>query len=47
MGRRAKERIVSEQRDALLAKYGSELLKKYPYKVYTEKIKDIDPLDIP
>jgi hypothetical protein len=47
MGRRVKERIVSEQRDALLAKHGNELLKKYPYKVYTEKIKDIDPLDIP
>ena len=47
MGRRAKERIVSEQRDALLAKYGDELLKKYPYKIYAEKIKDIDPLDIP
>ncbi|MFH1882074.1 MAG: hypothetical protein ABIL62_05110 [Planctomycetota bacterium] len=47
MGQRAKEKIVSEQRDALLAKYGSELLKKYPYKVYTQKIKDIDPLDIP
>jgi len=47
MGQRVKERIVSEQRDALLAKHGNELLKKYPYKVYTEKIKDIDPLDIP
>jgi len=47
MGRRVKERIVSEQRDAVLAKYGDELLKKYPYKIYTEKIKDIDPLDIP
>jgi hypothetical protein len=47
MGRRAKERIVSEQRDAILTKYGDELLKKYPYKIYTEKIKDIDPLDIP
>jgi len=47
MGQRVKERIVSEQRDALLAKYGDELLKKYPYKIYTEKIKDIDPLDIP
>lgn len=45
--RRVKERIVSEQRDALLAKYGNELLKKYPYQVYTEQIKDIDPLDIP
>jgi len=47
MGRRVKERIVSEQRDAILAKYGDEQLKKYPYKAYTEKIKDIDPLDIP
>ncbi len=45
--RRVRERIVNEQRDALLAKYGNELLKKYPYKVYTQKIKDIDPLDIP
>jgi hypothetical protein len=45
--RRVKERMVNEQRDALLAKYGSELLKKYPYQVYTEQIKDIDPLDIP
>ncbi len=47
MGQRVKEKIVSEQRDALLAKYGNELLKKYPYQVYTEQIKDIDPLDIP
>ena len=47
MGQRVKERIASEQRDALLAKYGDELLKKYPYKIYSEKIKDIDPLDIP
>ncbi len=47
MGQRVKERIVSEQRDALLTKYGNELLKKYPYKIYTEQIKDIDPLDIP
>ena len=47
MGQRVKEKIVSEQRDALLAKYGDELLKKYPYKIHAEKIKDIDPLDIP
>ncbi len=47
MGRRVKERMASERREALLAKYGDELLKKYPHKVYTEKIKDIDPLDIP
>ncbi len=47
MGRRVKERIASERRDALMAKYGDELLKKYPHKIYTKKIKDIDPLDIP
>jgi len=47
MERRAKERMLSEQREALLAQYGKELLKKYLYKVYAERIKDIDPLDIP
>jgi hypothetical protein len=47
MERRIKDRILSEQREALIAQYGSELLKKYPYKIHQEKIKDIDPLDIP
>ncbi len=47
MERRAKEKMLSEQREALLAQYSNELLKKYLYKIYAEKIKDIDPLDIP
>ena len=47
MEQRAKERLLSEQREALQAKYGETLLKKYPHKIYTERIKDINPLDIP
>ncbi len=42
-----KWRIVSEQRNAALAKYRQELLKKYPYEIYADRIKDIDPLNIP
>ena len=47
MEQRVKEEMLTEQRKNLLDEYGKELLKKYPYKVYAEKIKDIDPLDIP
>lgn len=42
-----KNRIMTEQKDALLAKYREELLRKYPYQIYADKIKDIDPLNIP
>ena len=42
-----KNRIMSEQNKASLARYGEELLKKYPYQIYHERIEDIDPLDIP
>ncbi len=42
-----KWRIVAEQRNAALAEYRQELLKKYPYKIYADRIKDIDPLNIP
>ena len=42
-----KSRIMSEQNKALIAQYGKELLKKYPYQIYADKIKDLDPLDIP
>ena len=41
-----KNSIMSEQREAILAGYGRRLLKKYPYKIYTRRIKNIDPLDI-
>ena len=41
------DRIKTEQRNALLARYNKELLRKYAYKIYLDRIKDIDPLDIP
>lgn len=47
MSNRVKDKIMSERREALLAEYRRELLKKHPHEVYPEKIRDIDPLDIP
>jgi len=44
---RVKRKMVNEQRNDLLEKYGEEILKKYPYEIYADKIKDINPLDIP
>ena len=42
-----KDRIMTGQKDALLAKYSEELLRKYPYQIYADRIKDVDPLNIP
>ncbi len=42
-----KSRIMSKQNKALIAQYGKELLSKYPHEIYADKIKDIDPLNIP
>ena len=42
-----KRRMVAKQRKAALAKYRTELLEKYPYEIYADRIKDIDPLYIP
>jgi hypothetical protein len=39
--------MVAERRNALLEKYSKELLGKYPYEIYADRIKDINPLDIP
>jgi len=47
MENRVKSRMVDQQRDALLERYGKELLGKYPYEIYADRIKDIDPLGIP
>ena len=47
MEQTVKGRMMSERRNAVLAEYGRELLKKYSYQVYTDRIQDIDPLDIP
>jgi len=44
---RAKWRMLDEQRKAALADYRKELLEKYSYEIYSETIKDIDPLNIP
>ena len=42
-----KWRLLDERRTAALAKYRQELLEKYPHKIYADRIKDIDPLDVP
>ena len=47
MNNSIKNMIMSDQRVALLAEYRSKMLKKYPHEIYYERIKDIDPLDIP
>ncbi len=43
----AKWRLVSESREAILKEYGEELRKKYPYKIYEDALKSVNPLDIP
>jgi hypothetical protein len=47
MEQQVKNRMMDEQFKALVAQYGKELLSKYPYQIYADKIKDIDPLNIP
>lgn len=42
-----KWRLQARQRDAILTKYRDEVLGKYEYKIYADRIKDIDPLNIP
>ena len=41
------DRIRSERREAALNNYYDQLLKKYPYQIYHDRLKDIDPLNIP
>ena len=40
-------RMLGEQRNAALENYRKELLEKYSYEIYAERIRDIDPLNIP
>ena len=47
MENRVKGKMVTERRNVLLEKYSKELLGKYQYEIYADRIKDIDPLDIP
>lgn len=42
-----KGRMMGEQRNEILAEYRKELLGKYPYEIYADKIKDVNPLNIP
>lgn len=42
-----KSRITSKRNEAVLEKYNEELLKKYTHQIYADKIKGIDPLNIP
>lgn len=45
--REVEERMRRIEREARLDEYRQELLTKYPHKVYSERIGDIDPLNIP
>jgi len=47
MANQVKSRMMSEQREALLASYRKEMLQKYPHTIYKERLKGIDPLNIP
>jgi len=44
--RKVKSAIRQQRRNAKLAEYHKQLLAKYPYKIYPEKFKDLDPLNI-
>jgi hypothetical protein len=46
MESRVKDKMIGDQREAIFEKYGDEILKKYTYQIYADKIKDIDPLKI-
>jgi hypothetical protein len=47
MESRVKEKMMSERREVIFEQYGNEVLKKYTYQIYADKIKNIDSLDIP
>ncbi|GAJ21854.1 unnamed protein product, partial [marine sediment metagenome] len=40
-------KMLDEQRETILENYRKELLEKYPYEISAERLRDIDPLDIP
>ena len=42
-----KMKITEERRNAILDKYSKELLTKYPHTIYRDRIRDIDPLNLP
>lgn len=47
MKSRIEMKMLDEQRNTTLEKYRKDLLEKYSYEIYDDKIRDIDPLDIP
>ena len=44
---RVEMKMLEEQRSSAMKKYEQELLEKYTYTIYRERIRDIDPLNIP
>jgi peptidyl-prolyl cis-trans isomerase C len=46
MNNSIKWRIIGEKKNKILADYRKELLQKYPYEIYADRIKDIDPLKV-
>jgi len=47
MKSRVRSRMLDEHSNVILEKYRKELLEKYSYEIYADRIKDIDPLNIP
>jgi hypothetical protein len=47
MKRRVEMNMMDKKRNEALEKHRKELLEKYTYEIYSDKIRDIDPLDIP
>jgi len=47
MKRRIETKMLDKQRNVTMKKYRKDLLEKYSYEIYADKIRDINPLDIP
>ena len=46
MKNKVKNTLRNERREAVLTEYGKELLEKYPYQIYAERIADIHPYNL-
>ncbi len=38
--------LFAEQRQQVLKEFEKELLEKYPYEIFSDRIQDLDPLEI-
>jgi len=47
MNREIESKVLTKQRNAALEEYRKELMEKYSYEMYADRIKDVNPLDIP